>query len=222
MLQHAVRLLVLLDCCGTPTKPTDPTSTVAVLRAEMQLQALDFWLRNPDYLAGELMTKVENGELGGSYLQIVEDLLQSQEPDLHWYPMPRWFHGAYEAIDDAFSVLSAYGLAEVRRVGSATSTARSQFFLTEAGRKAAGELEKDPLLSWYVGQAELVKLVAGNDNGATLKKRQYEQAEYASKKLGTKIAPIHVGVAERLGIAQAAQANESMTDASTSPAEGDT
>jgi hypothetical protein len=222
VLQHAVRLLVLLDRCGLPTKPADPSGTVAVLRAEMQLQALDFWLRNPDYLAGELMTKLENGELGGSYLQVVEDLLESQEPDLHWYPMPRWFHGAYEAIDDAFSVLSAYGLAVVRRVGSAKSTARSQFFLTEAGRKAVEELKKDPLLSWYVGQAELVKLVAGNDNGSTLKKRQYAQAEYASTKLGTKIAPIHAGVAERLETAQAAQANEGGADASTSPAGGNT
>ena len=46
------------------------------------------------------------------------------------------------------------------------------------------------MLSWYIGQVELVKLVAGNDNGSTLKKRQYKQAEYAETKLGTKIAPI--------------------------------
>lgn len=212
VLQHAVRLLVLLGGCGLPIKPGDPAGTVAVLRAEMQLQALDFWLRNPDYLAGELLTKVENRELDASYLDVVKDLLESPEPDLHWYPMPRWFHGAYEAIDDAFSVLSAYGLALVRRVGSAKSTARSQFFLTEAGRDAVADMKKEPVLSWYTSQVELVKLVAGNDNGSTLKKRQYEQAEYASTKLGTKIASIHAGVAKRL---EAARAPQDGTDAST-------
>ena len=98
----------------------------------MQLQALDFWLRNPDYLAGELMTKVENGELGASYLEVVEDLLESQEPDLHWYPMPRWFHGAYEAIDDAFSVLAPTGSPMVRRVGGAKD--RAQPVLPHRGR----------------------------------------------------------------------------------------
>lgn len=207
VLQHAIRLLVLLNGCGQPTEPGDPDDAVAVMRAEMKLQALDFWLRNPDYLAGELLTKVENGELATSYLQVVEDLLESREPDLHWYPMPRWFHGAYEAIDDAFSVLSAYGLAVVRRVGSVKSTARSQFFLTAAGRDAATKLTDDPVLSWYTKQVELVKLVAGRENGSILKKRQYEQAEYASTKLGMKIAPIHAGVSERLRTAQADQSS---------------
>lgn len=217
VLQHAIRLLVLLNGCGQPIKPGDPEGAVAVLRAEMQLQALDFWLRNPDYLAGELLTRVEDGDLPSSYLKVVDDLLDSAEPDLHWYPMPRWFHGAYEAIDDAFSVLSAYGLALVRRVGSVKSTARSQFFLTALGQDAATKLEDDPVLSWYSQQVDLVKLVAGNDNGSTLKKRQYKQAEYASTKLGTKIAPIHDGVRERLRVAQA---QASSTSPSSTGSEG--
>lgn len=206
VMQHAVRLLVLLDGCGQPVKSSDPAGTVAVLRAEMQLQALDFWLRNPDYLAGELLSMVENGDLGSDYLDVVQELLDSDEPDLHWYPMPRWFHGAYEAIDDAFSVLSSYGLALVRRVGGTDKTLRSQFFLTDAGRDAVTALRADKLLSWYTRQVDLVKLVARNDNGASLKKRQYEQAEYAETQLGTKIAPIDRQVRERLEAAARASA----------------
>lgn len=199
VLQHAVRILVILDSCGEPVKQGDPEGCVAVIRAELRLQALDFWLRNPDYLAGELLTKVEGGELPeAEYLPVVKDQLDSPEPDLHWYPMPRWHHGAYEAIDDAFSVLSAYGLALVRRMGDVKKTARSQFFLTEAGRAAVAGLSAEPVLSWYVGQVKLVALVAGGDNGSALKKRQYQQAEYARTKLGLDIAPIHAGVRERL------------------------
>jgi hypothetical protein len=204
VMQHAIRLLTILNECGEPVKAGDPPEGVAVIRAELRLQALDFWLRNPDYLAGELLTEVENGDLPVHYLSVVEDLLDSPEPDLHWYPMPRWHHGAYEAIDDAFSVLSAYGLALVRRMGGVKKTARSQFFLTNAGRAAVADLAKEKVLSWYTEQVKLVALVAGRDNGSTLKKRQYQQAEYARTKLGVNIAPIHSAVRERLEAFKAA------------------
>lgn len=199
VMQHAIRILVILDGCGEPVKQGDPEGCVAVIRAELRLQALDFWLRNPDYLAGELLAKVEAGDLPEEeYLRVVEHLLDSPEPDLHWYPMPRWHHGAYEAIDDAFSVLSAYGLALVRRLGGVRKTARSQFFLTAAGRAAVTGLAAEPVLSWYTEQVKLVALVAGDSKGSTLKERQYQQAEYARTKLGVNIAPIHAGVHERL------------------------
>lgn len=199
VMQHAIRLLVLLDGCGDPVAQGDPEGCVAVIRAELRLQALDFWLRNPDYLAGELLSMVEVGKLSPpEYLPVIEDLLDSPEPDLHWYPMPRWHHGAYEAIDDAFSVLSAYGLAQVRRKGGIRKTARSQFFLTDAGRTAVDDLRSEEVLSWYINQVKLVALVAGSDLGSKLKQRQYQQAEYARTKLGTNIAPIHEGVRERL------------------------
>ena len=205
VMQHAIRLLVLLDGCGEPVVQGDPDGCVAVVRAELRLQALDFWLRNPDYLAGELLAMVEAGRLSADeYVPVIEDLLESPEPDLHWYPMPRWHHGAYEAIDDAFSVLSAYGLAQVRRKGGIRKTARSQFFLTEAGRAAVDGLSNEKVLCWYTDQVKLVALVAGSDMGSKLKQRQYEQAEYARTKLGTNIAPIHTGVRERLGAVKAA------------------
>lgn len=205
VMQHAIRLIVLLDGCGEPVVQGDPDGCVAVIRAELRLQALDFWLRNPDYLAGELLSMVEADRLSAEeYIPVIEDLLDSPEPDLHWYPMPRWHHGAYEAIDDAFSVLSAYGLAQVRRKGGIRKTARSQFFLTKAGRAAVDGLRTEKVLSWYTDQVKLVALVAGSDVGSKLKQRQYEQAEYARTKLGTNIAPIHAGVRERLGAVTAA------------------
>lgn len=208
VMQHAIRLLVLLEGCGDPTVQGDPDGCVAVIRAEMRLQALDFWLRNPDYLAGELLTGIEACDLSADqYLPIVESLLNDPEPDLHWYPMPRWHHGAYEAIDDAYSVLSAYGLAQVSRKGGIQKTARSQFFLTETGRTAVDELRTERVLSWYTEQVKLVDLVAGSDSGNKLKQRQYKQAEYARTKLGMNIAPIHAGVRERLDAVKAAMSD---------------
>lgn len=204
VVQHAIRVLVILDACGESVRASDPDGCVGVIRAEVRLQALDFWLRNPDYLAGELLGMVESGTLPASHLAEVEHLLHDPEPDLHWYPMPRWHYGAYEALDDAFSVLSSYGLAEVRRLGGVRNTAASQLFITGKGKQAVNDLAAEPVLRWYTEQVKLVKLVAGNDNGTALKKRQYEQAEYAKTKLGVNIAPIADAVRERLAVAQAA------------------
>lgn len=199
-MQHAVRLLVILAECGDQTKAGDPAGTARVIRAELKVQALDFWLRNPDYLADELGTKVEAGELSTTFLHVARNLLDDPEPDLRWYPMPKWHFGAYEALDDAFSLLETYGLAKLGKLGGVRKTVRSQFFLTDTGLRAAVELAEEPRLSWYSEQVKLVGLVAGDDNGSRLKQRQYQQAEYAGTELGVHIGSIAPKVRERLDI----------------------
>lgn len=198
--QHAIRLLVLLERCGeTPKDGVDPPETVKVVRSELRLQAMDFWLRNPDYLADELVTRVKSSDIPDTYLKVARGLLDDPEPDLRWYPMPKWFYGAYEPLDDAFSLLETYGLATIVRRGKPGRKAvRSQFYLSQAGASAVAELIEDPVLSWYGQQAQLVGLVAGDDVGKKLKDRQYEQATYASTELGSNIASIADRVRNRL------------------------
>lgn len=197
--QHAIRLLVLLKCCGEAVVDGDPDVAVKAVRSELRLQAMDFWMRNPDYLADELITQIERGDLADSYLKTARALLEDPEPDLHWYPMPRWFYGAYEAIDDAVALLETYGLATFRRTGEAgAKSQRNSLFLTDRGSNAVAELAKDPVLSWYERQAELVALVAKENVGSKLKDRQYEQATYAGTELGLDIAPIADRVRRRL------------------------
>ena len=197
--QHAIRVLVLLDACGDPVSDDDPEGFVKVVRSELRLQALDFWLRNPDYLAGELITKVAAEEIdAATYLPLAQSLLDDEEPNLHWYPTPKWLRGAYEALDDAFSMLQSYGLAEVRRHGTPPLRHRNEFFLSLKGLTATAELATDPVLGWYGRQAALVRLVAGSDKGGRLKERQYQQAEYAQTQLGLRIKSIEPAVRERL------------------------
>lgn len=197
--QHAVRLLVLMDRTGEGVADGDPPTAVKAVRSELRLQAMDFWMRNPDYLADELISAVESHALADGFLGIARSLLDDPEPDLHYYPMPRWFYGAYEAIDDAMALLETYGLATFRRAGEPGSKSyRNQMFLTAAGVRAVGELTADPVLGWYVRQAELVALVAGDTVGSRLKERQYEQATYAGTELGLDIAPIADHVRKRL------------------------
>lgn len=197
--QHAIRLLALLGGCGVQTVDGDPAGTVKSIRSELRLQAMDFWLRNPDYLADELLTMVQMGTADPSHLITAHSLLDDPEPDLRWYPMPRWFFGAYEQLDDAFSLLETYGLATLRRTGQpGKKSKRNQFFLTTAGAVAVADLAKDPTLGWYAQQVKLVALVAGDDGGQALKDRQYLQAAYAGTELGVNIAPIAQRVRERL------------------------
>ncbi|MFG2015665.1 hypothetical protein [Actinomadura geliboluensis] len=165
---------------------------------------MDFWMRNPDYLADELVTMVEIAKISGSYLDTARSLLDDAEPDLHWYPMPRWFFGAYEQLDDAFALLETYSLATMRRTGQpGKKSQRNQFYLTQDGVEAAAELADDPVLGWYSRQVKLVALVAGDDAGQRLKDRQYQQATYAGTELGLDIAPIAPRVRERLDALQA-------------------
>jgi hypothetical protein len=197
--QHAVRLLSLLAHCGEATNDRDPPETVKVVRSELRLQAMDFWLRNPDYLADELISLVEAGVLGNQYSEVARSLLDDPEPDLRWYPMPKWFYGAYEPLDDAFALLETYGLATVTRSGRpGVKRLRSQFYLTQRGAEGVLELESDAILKWYGAQAQLVFLVAGDDVGKHLKDRQYQQATYSSTDLGLYIAPIADRVRQRL------------------------
>lgn len=197
--QHAIRLLVLLSRCGEKPTDSDPPGMASVVRSELRLQATDFWLRNPDYLADELITLVESGAVDESYLSVAQGLLDDPEPDLRYYPMPKWLHGAYEPLDDAFSLLETYGLATaVRRGTPGQNVSQSQFFLTDAGAAAAATLAQDPVLGWYLTQVELVALVAGDDVGKRLKDRQYLQATYANTELGLNIASIADRVRERL------------------------
>ncbi|MFI8664769.1 hypothetical protein ACIGKR_32620 [Rhodococcus qingshengii] len=197
--QHAIRLLVLMNKCGEPIGGADPAGAVKSIRSELRLQAMDFWMRNPDYLADELVTMVEQGQIPDTYFQTARALLDDPEPDLHWYPMPRWFHGAFEKLDDAFALLETYGLALMTRTGEpGKKSQRNQFYLTEAGATAAAEIGSDPVLNWYTRQVELVSLVAGNDVGDQLKARQYQQATYAKTELGLNIAAIAPRVRQRL------------------------
>lgn len=200
--QNAVRLLFLLRYAGElPRTPPDPAGTARVVRSELRLHALDFWLRNPDYLADELLTEVEASRLEDKYVQAAAHLLTDPEPNLRRYPMHRWLFGAYEPLDDAAALLESVGVMQIDRTGrtGAMPVSRTQFFLTERGLQAAGELlASDDVFSWYPRQIALVVAVARDEPGAKLKQRQYRQAEYANTDIGSRIAPIYDRVRRRL------------------------
>lgn len=84
------------------------------------------------------------GGLEISYLDVARELLDAPESSLHRYPMPKWFFGAYEAVDDAFALLQA---SRVRAgllpegptlVGYGQSRARGSLAEQQQGRVVVG------------------------------------------------------------------------------------
>ena len=198
--RDAVRVLFILEQAGKSCSSGAPEGSVKLIKAEKRLQALDFWVRNPDYLAAELLAMHEADSTVG-HLYTAERVMQGDEPDVRRLGMLRFLFGAWEQLATTMALLEIYGLAKVKKhvnLGSG-SIRRADFYLLDAGAQKAQELAAaSPLLSWYRERAALVAAVAGDDNGDKLKRRQYAQAEYAKARYLDVITPIKDRVLERI------------------------
>lgn len=197
--QSAVRLLACIDQAGTPiTNAYWGPDVVAVLHAESRLQALDFWMRNPDYLANELLNAFEESG-DDTFLGQAKLIFDDREPDLRRLPMVRWHFGAFEPINDALALLRSADLVIIRRTGVPGHVREHNYLLTRKGRAAMADLAgAAPELAWYRDRARLVATVAGASGGKALKDRQYLQQEYRQTELKRVIAPITERVRARL------------------------
>lgn len=190
--QDAVRLLFLLLEAGQQPGMAAPKGAARVVHSEMRLQALDFWMRNPDYLAHELIADFRSG-LNPKGIEIAKAIIESEEPDLRRYPMIRYLFGAYEPLDDALALLREFDMIFIEREGNPeTGRVREHhFYLMDRGALAAGRMvEVAPPLLWYSERAKLVATLAGSTPGSKLKERQYKTIQYARTTLGTTIGSI--------------------------------
>lgn len=193
--QDAVRILLLIDGACEPVSDverTDPRliEAVGVLRTQVLLQKLDFWLRNPDYLADELLTEYEKSK-NASLLTHAAAILDSEEPEVRRYPMLRHHFGAYEPLEDALAVLRSADLVVQCRRGTVNRVRQYDYFLLEAGRAVAREVIREaPVFQYYVDRVRLVLMLAGDLGGSQLKMRQYLHAEYADAVRGQRIGPV--------------------------------
>lgn len=197
--QSAVRLLACIDAGSTDvTDDSWGREIVAALRAQSRLQALDFWMRNPDYLANELLTEFEAGGDPAS-LVLAQKILDSREPDLRRVPMIRYRFGAFEPLDNALSILRAAEFIKIKRQGIPGKVKEHIYLLTLKGRDAMNELSgMSQEIAWYRDRACVVARIAGGAGGKALKDRQYLQAEYADTAIKNIIAPITDRVRQRL------------------------
>lgn len=198
--QAATRLLVVMDVLGLPVPSScavpDAVKCVASLT---RLMKADFWLRNPDYLADELLSELEAGMLpADTVFAHVARMLGGREPSLHRYPMAKFLYGAYERPDNALAILKSMGLMTHRRVAESGSRSRRDYYLLAKGVEAVARIRTAvPEVAWYDQQASAVALIADSASGGKMRDRQYDQPEYRNAPIGALIAPITDRVRER-------------------------
>jgi hypothetical protein len=196
--QTASRLLLALDKLGedVPEKCA-VRGAVKVIQSLSLLIKIDFWIRNPDYLADELLSEIEQHRQPPSLLNRVASMIGGKAPTLHRYPMAKYPYGAYERPDNALALLASHKLIRHLRT-SDTVKARRDYYLLEKGSEAVATMRTEvPILSWYDQQADSVALLPEARMGSAARRRQYEQPEYEQTPWGAVIPEITGRVRER-------------------------
>lgn len=201
--RDAVRVLQILYHAGKQMtgRAARAAGVATIIKSEKKLNALDFWMRYPDYLVNELLTIYEEDPVGNE--RLLDEAIKAfdgTEPELRWLAMLRNWFGAYGALDDALAILVHLGLVDFHRDlhRDGVRVKERSYHLRQAGADLAVELAKHDPLSWYSERAKLVAIVARNESGNQLKARQHEIATYHNARHGEIIEPIREIVAVRL------------------------
>ncbi|MET8850944.1 hypothetical protein [Amycolatopsis sp. NPDC004625] len=192
--QSAVRLLLLITAAGSAPSDEDgevPAGAIGVVRGQLRLQKLDFWVRYPDYLANELMNEYEKALDEPYLLVLVAQILDSEEPDLRRLPMLRHRFGAFEPLDDVLAPLVEKGLVRKSQLVNRERVAEHRYWFTARGQEVADTmLDEAPSLGWYGERTQLVVQLSDGLGGEQLKRRQYLVRDYADTPWNSHIPPI--------------------------------
>ncbi|MEV0082874.1 hypothetical protein [Saccharopolyspora sp. NPDC050642] len=189
-----MRLLLLIAAASDT--PSDEDGDVAgeavgVVRGQLRLQKLDFWVRYPDYLANELMNEYEKAPDEPYLLVLAGDILDSEEPDLRRLPMLRHRFGAFERLDDVLAPLVEKGLVRKSQLVNHERVTEHRYWLTVRGREVADTmLDEAPAVKWYRERTQLVVRLSDGLGGEQLKRRQYLVRDYADTPWNSHIPPI--------------------------------
>jgi hypothetical protein len=192
-------LLVLAEFAIPPTAETQGLrcwpqrrEVARVLAPEYYLQKLDFLVRNPTYLAYEMIELHNLGVSGAADADVVKadvrTLIRDREPEQRTDPYRRFWRGAYENIDRVEAWWYARGLVFTgfERRGQPGGGARpwKYFFLSPKGEGEAARLvgHVEPA-RWYAEQIRLIYRYFGSLSPAHLKELQYSHEPYRQAQL---------------------------------------
>ncbi|NTJ08237.1 hypothetical protein [Rhizobium lusitanum] len=196
--RDAIRLFFIIVAGSTEFRDSAFPDYDAVFQGESRLQALDFWVRYPDYLGDEMLSQHEQSS-DPAKLATVRKIFDDDEPSLRRLPMLRKYFGAYEPLDTSLGILKSRGLVLPRSKASVAGTASHDFLVGGFARQKHSDiLRAFPTLDWYRARAELVVQIARGRGGFELKKRQHAQKEYHEAQSGDLIPTIALRVQKRL------------------------
>lgn len=155
-----------------------------VFRTEIKIQALDFLLRYPDFLSMELMDLMDNNPKidREEVKSIIKKIYQNKEPEIRVEEMEKFFHGAYESIDDAIAFLVSVNFVrhESKRRIDGTKYEKNYYVTIGCVHKIESNLKTIPAVEWYFDRCNLIKEYFNQFSGSDLKTRQYKYSEYSN------------------------------------------
>ena len=112
----------------------------------------------------------------------IERIYQNKEPEIRVEEMEKFFHGAYESIDDVIAYLVSVGfLRHDSKKRTDGKTYDKNYFITkDCADKIENNLKSIPAVKWYFTRCELIKKYFGQFTGTELKARQYKYSEYSN------------------------------------------
>lgn len=195
--QRAMRLFAVLIAGCEKLPASGPDGETAIFKGETRLHALMFWLRNPDYLAWELLELYSaTGE--AALVARVRAMLVQEEPILRRDAMPKWRFGAYDPIDTEMAILTSRRLARTVHRPVGPKSAENSFLLFPAAFRFESAVAGNVAYQWYADRMRIVMQVGGNRPGSDLKDTQYKHIEYAKTPGHGLIPPITQRVEDRL------------------------
>ena len=152
-----------------------------LFKSEIRIQKTDFLLRNPDYLAYELLNLARKEESKSIEIKtIVKNIFKNKEPELRRLEMERFFFGAYEDIDDVIGFLKSIDFIDfTSKKSTDLKTRDKQYYITETAINKM-KIMNDSFVSlkWYLDRCLLIKKYFGDLTGTQLKVAQYQINEY--------------------------------------------
>lgn len=198
--RDAIRILFILnEKASEPNRDALSKSEFPLrFKGETRLQAMDFWVRYPDYLADELLDQFQaTGDI--SKLEAAKAIFAANEPSERAIPMLRRYFGAYEPLDTVMTILATSRLVKPITLQNNAGKNAQHFLISDKVATLCSEVVADnPIFEWYASRAALVVEVAAGRGGDTLKKRQHEQKEYHEAQHHDLIPTIAERVSKRL------------------------
>jgi hypothetical protein len=192
--QARLRILFILYFFSETHSDPEHPSRKTIFETEVRIQKLDFLLRNPDYLAYEILSLIDEGKLHNDEQTKLEikNIFKDKEPVIRKTEMEKFFFGAYEDLDDIIAFLSAYGFIEFESSKSLNGKIiGKKYYITNFGKeKIQKGILNVPVIKWYSDRCKLIKKYFGSLSGNELKVRQYQIDEYRNTPLNNYIASI--------------------------------
>ncbi|MCT3845069.1 hypothetical protein [Elizabethkingia anophelis] len=176
-----LRIFLILLFFGEDYSSIEHPEFRKIFKSEVRIQKIDFLIRNPDYLAYELLLLASiDADKKQEIKEIVKSIYDTAEPQLRRLEMERFFFGAYEDIDDVIGFLKSIGFINfTSKKSSDLKTIEKQYFVTDyAICKTNSAFDNLLALQWYKNRCELIKKYFGNLTGSQLKVAQYQIEEY--------------------------------------------